>query len=31
MVFIMGISDGKKELNYHSGGMNICKFCGAYC
>ena len=30
MFFIMGINDGKKELNYDSGGMNICKSCGAY-
>lgn len=26
----MGINDGQKELNYDSGGMNICKSCGAY-
>ena len=26
----MGINDGKKELNYDSGGMNICKSCGSY-
>lgn len=31
MFFIMGISNGRKELNYDSGGMNICKSCGAYC
>ena len=30
MVFIMGITDGQKELPYDSGGMNICKSCGAY-
>lgn len=30
MFFIMGITDGDKELNYDSGGMNICKRCGAY-
>ena len=30
MFFIMGINDGQKELNYDSGGMNICKSCGAY-
>lgn len=26
----MGINDGQKELNYDSGGMNICISCGAY-
>lgn len=31
MFFIMGINNGRKELNYDSGGMNICKSCGAYC
>ena len=31
MFFIMGITDGQKELNYDSGGMNICSSCGAYC
>lgn len=31
MFFIMGINNGQKELNYDSGGMNICKNCGAYC
>mgnify|MGYP000868602408 CR=1 FL=1 len=31
MFFIMGISNGRKEINYDSGGMNICKSCGAYC
>lgn len=31
MFFIMGINNGQKELNYDSGGMNICKSCGAYC
>lgn len=30
MFFIMGISDGQKELNYDNYGMNICKSCGAY-
>jgi len=30
MFFIMGITDGQKELNYDSGGINICKSCGAY-
>ena len=30
MFFIMGITDGQKELPYDSGGMNICKSCGAY-
>ena len=31
MFFIMGILNGRKEINYDSGGMNICKSCGAYC
>ena len=30
MFFIMGITDGHKEFNYDSGGMNICKNRG-YC
>lgn len=30
MFFIMGITDGRKELNYDGNGMNICKSCGAY-
>ena len=30
MFFIMGITDGNKELKYDGGGMNICKSCGAY-
>lgn len=30
MFFIMGITNGKKELEYDSGGMNICKSCGVY-
>ena len=30
MFFIMGISNGRKDINYDSGGMNICKSCGAY-
>ena len=30
MFFIMGITDGQKELNYNCGVMNICKSCGAY-
>ena len=30
MFFIMGITEGHNELNYDSGGMNICKSCGVY-
>ena len=31
MFFIMGINDGQKELNYDSGGMNICSLaCSLY-
>lgn len=30
MFFIMGITDGRKELKYDGGGMNICQCCGAY-
>ncbi len=30
MFFIMGISQGNKELNFELGGMNICKKCGSY-
>ena len=31
MFFIMGISNGQKELNYSPDGLNICKSCRAYC
>ena len=31
MFLIMGISNGQKELDYTSDGLNICKNCGAYC
>ena len=31
MFFIMGITNGQKEINYSENGMNICKKCGAYC
>ncbi|MDD6213772.1 MAG: zinc ribbon domain-containing protein [Firmicutes bacterium] len=31
MFFIMGLSNGRKELNYDSMGINICPACGAYC
>ena len=30
MFFIMGITNGRKELEY-DGNMNICKHCGSYC
>ena len=30
MFFIMGITNGKKELDYDNN-MNICKVCGSYC
>ena len=30
MFFIMGISQGNKELSFTNGSMNICKSCGSY-